>query len=255
MQNEYEIVIEDSEEVKAPTPNPDEQPKEEPKADPIPAEVKPTESPAEQPKVEEELFETPDGRKVNKEEFQKLWKEHFYPDYTRKSQRLAELEKGGGKEINNPPEKKIDAPWKDPSYVPETYAEIVEYAKAEAIKEFQETAKRQVEEKAKIESIVENEIAELKKLDPNLDQNSLFLHANKYGFTDLRKAYENMSEFNRMKLDVEQNVIKNLKKREEVPVNAKPTPPAPSDNPDVIEAPTKRFSSAQEHLAYLKGNR
>lgn len=255
MPPEYEIVIEDSEEVKTPTPNPEEQPKEEPKTDPTPVEEKPTEVPPEQPKVEEELFETPDGRKVNKEEFQKLWKEHFYPDYTRKSQRLAELEKGSGKEINTPPEKKFDAPWKDPTYVPETYAEIVEFAKAEALRELQSAAQKETEQQKALEKMVQDEISELKKLDPNLDTEALFSHATKYGFTDLRKAHLNMAEFNRMKLDIEQSVVKNIKKREEVPVNAKPTPPAPPENPDVLEISPRRFSSAQEHLAFIKGNK
>jgi len=41
---------------------------------------------------QENLLETPDGRKVPPEELARLWKEHFYPEFTKKSQRLKELE-------------------------------------------------------------------------------------------------------------------------------------------------------------------
>lgn len=37
-------------------------------------------------------FELPDGRKVDKETFEYLWKEHFYPDYTKKSTAVKTLE-------------------------------------------------------------------------------------------------------------------------------------------------------------------
>ena len=65
-----------------------------------PSEETKTESPAEkveatepvEPKVE--LFELPDGRKVDGQTLAKEFKENFIPEFTRKSQELAELKKG-----------------------------------------------------------------------------------------------------------------------------------------------------------------
>jgi len=42
---------------------------------------------------EQELYDLPDGRKVDGKTLSKEWKENFYPDYTRKSQKLSEFEK------------------------------------------------------------------------------------------------------------------------------------------------------------------
>jgi len=44
-------------------------------------------------KETEELFDLPDGRKVPAEELSKEWKENFYPEFTRRSQQLAEFKK------------------------------------------------------------------------------------------------------------------------------------------------------------------
>jgi len=44
-------------------------------------------------KETEELFELPDGRKVTAEQLSKEWKENFYPEFTRRSQQLAELKR------------------------------------------------------------------------------------------------------------------------------------------------------------------
>jgi predicted NAD-dependent protein-ADP-ribosyltransferase YbiA (DUF1768 family) len=42
---------------------------------------------------EKELFELPDGRKVDSTTLSKEWKENFYPEFTRRSQKLAEIER------------------------------------------------------------------------------------------------------------------------------------------------------------------
>jgi predicted NAD-dependent protein-ADP-ribosyltransferase YbiA (DUF1768 family) len=39
------------------------------------------------------LFELPDGRKVDASTLSKEWKENFYPEFTRRSQKLAEIER------------------------------------------------------------------------------------------------------------------------------------------------------------------
>jgi predicted NAD-dependent protein-ADP-ribosyltransferase YbiA (DUF1768 family) len=42
---------------------------------------------------EKELFELPDGRKVDSTTLSKEWKENFYPEFTRRSQKLADIER------------------------------------------------------------------------------------------------------------------------------------------------------------------
>ena len=62
--------------------------------------AQPTEQPAteqsettESETPEKELFELPDGRKVDSATLSKEWKENFYPEFTRRSQKLAEIER------------------------------------------------------------------------------------------------------------------------------------------------------------------
>lgn len=42
---------------------------------------------------EKELFELPDGRKVDSSTLSKEWKENFYPEFTRRSQQLADIKR------------------------------------------------------------------------------------------------------------------------------------------------------------------
>jgi len=42
---------------------------------------------------EESLFELPDGRKVDASTLSKEWKENFYPEFTRRSQQLADIKR------------------------------------------------------------------------------------------------------------------------------------------------------------------
>lgn len=58
----------------------------------------------------ETLYELPDGRKVDAATLAKEYKENLLPEFTRRSQRLAEYEKVGKPEIINKNEPK----WKDP---------------------------------------------------------------------------------------------------------------------------------------------
>src|SRR3972149_7800719 len=115
-------------------------PVEEPKVEPSPeVPVAPVETPADPtpdstPKVEEPvLYDLPDGRKVDAETLARKFKENFLPEFTRKSQALAEIERK--KDITSPQD---DLPaWKKPDYVPKDYGEVIELAKAEAIREMQ----------------------------------------------------------------------------------------------------------------------
>jgi len=53
---------------------------------------------------EPKLFELPDGRKVDYDTAQYIWKEHFLPEFTKKSMRLAELEKAEKEKATKKPE-------------------------------------------------------------------------------------------------------------------------------------------------------
>lgn len=229
----------------APSPEAVPAPSEPVKAPEEATEVTPTEEPAKQ---EETLYETPDGRKVNADQLTKEWKENFYPEYTRKSQRLAEIEKS--KEINRTED--TPASWKNPDYVPKDYAEVIEIAKAEAIRELQERNQKEQEYMKSIQTKIETEISELKKLDSTLDENILFQHANKYGFQDLKAAYTNMTDMKKVALDIEKRTLQNLKTREAAPV-AGNTATKTADPTAFDPSASRNFQSATDYLRSLQG--
>ena len=215
-----------------------EAPKEETPASPEPA------------KAEEQLFETPDGRKVDAKTLEKEWKENFLPEFTRKSQALAEIERK--KEKINSPEN--DEPnWKSPDYVPKDYAEVIQLAKEEAIREITDTYQEEQNRIASIKASVENEVADLKKIDPKLDENALFTHANKYGFQDLKTAYSNMTDMKKAVIDTEQKTVKNLKNRESDPVSSGAAGHSPEEGYDPNAM--SQFRSATEYYARIKGTK
>lgn len=211
-----------------------------------PAEEVPAEEPQAEPEVpnaepEEQLYELPDGRKVDAQTLQKEWKENFLPDYTRKSQKVAEYERGG-QHINKTDE---DLPaWKRPDYVPQSYAEIIEIAKQQAIEDLESSRKAEEARQSEIASKVDEQIADIKKDNPNLDESALFQHANKYHFSDLKLAYENMKEMKNAEVRTEQRVVKNLTKRKEDPVSGAPSPSGSDSgvNPNAIN----QYGSALE---------
>lgn len=201
------------------------------------------ETPVEPSTPEPTLYDLPDGRKVDAETLQKEWKDNFYPEYTRKSQRLAEYEN-----INKPQENIPD--WKRPDYVPQTYAEIIEKAKFEALDELRNQAIAEDNRAKEVASMVDTQISAIRSKDPKLDENALFSHANKYGFRDLGQAYENMRYIKQIELDTEARVLKNVTKRTD-PVAGQggpggPTPMAPNAH--------QRYGSALEFLQRIKGN-
>jgi hypothetical protein len=196
------------------------------------------------PTPEPVLYETPDGRKVDAETLQREWKENFLPEFTRKSQRLAELER---EDITGKDKPK----WKDPDYVPENYAEVIELAKAEALAELQNSARAEQERVNAIKSAVDSQIAEIKKADANLDENALFQHANKYGFKDLVLAYQNMSHIKKVVEETEQRTLKNVKTREADPISTGENATVTEDDGyDPEEA--RQYDGAASFLARLK---
>lgn len=231
-----------------PKPEPSPEAPAEPKVD-VPAD--PTPDPTAPAADEPKLYDLPDGRKVDAETLAREFRENFLPEFTRKSQALAEIERGK-KDLNNP---KDDEPsWKKPDYVPQNYAEVIELAKQEAIREMQNASHAEQERIAAVQQEVDSQLSEIKKADPKLDENALFVHANKYGFRDLKAAYTNMADMKRALVDVEQRTVKNLKTREADPISTGPTgdtPPSDGFDPQVMT----QFEGAAEYLAFIKGKK
>lgn len=212
---------------------PAEAPKEEPTEPVAPTVVpeKPTES---------ELYELPDGRKVDAGTLSREWKENFYPDYTRKSQELAKTKTPEVPLQDNKPTN----PLADPTWVPKSYAELVDIAKNEMRADMENDKKVQEEARTALENEVSSQIDVLKKADPSLNENALFLHATKYQFRDLRAAHQNMKDMSELAKNVQQTTVKNIAKRAD-PVSATPGATGARSNPN-------HFSSATEYLRSIK---
>lgn len=181
-----------------------------------------------------ELFKLPDGREVDAQTLSKEWKENFYPDYTRKSQALA------AKEAPKPVE--VD-PYANPDYVPASYKEIEDRAMDRALKAMDSREQQRVERQQQIETDVVNQLTEIKKTDASLNENALFLHANKYGFRDLKVAHQNMKDMAELAKTVQQNTVKNIAKRSD-PVSITPGATGARPNPS-------NFSNAVDYLRSL----
>lgn len=205
----------------------------------------PPEEPSPEPEPEvptEALFDLPDGRKVDAQTLQREWKENFMPDYTKKSQELAEFRR-----TTTPQKQEEVVPeWKRPDYVPKSYAELIEIAENRALERINEEKTRQEQSQKEILAAVENQLAEIKKADPAVDENALFVHANKYGFRDLVKAHENLKALNDAKLTVQQRTVKNLQSRKDTPVAGAPgSTPASTEG---VYGNHQKYGSALEFL-------
>lgn len=198
-----------------------------------PAEIVETVEPAE---PVAELFELPDGRKVDAETLSKEWKENFYPDYTRKSQALAARD--------TPLETKPTNVLEDPEYVPKTYGELAQKIKEDTLREIEERQQADIEQRKSIEDAVGAQLVDIKKVDPKLDENALFLHANKYGFRDLKQAHQNMKDMSDMVKKVQTTTAANIAKRSD-PVSVSPGATGAKSDPS-------NFSTAREFLRSLK---
>jgi hypothetical protein len=220
----------------------------------VPAEEKEvTADPApENPEAKDEpvLYETPDGRKVDAVTLQKEWKENFLPEFTRKSQELADLKRG--KDPISTPDNEPE--WKKPDYVPKDYAEVIELAKREAINEIQSSAKAEEQRIAAVQAEVDTQLSEIKTADPKLNEDALFTHANKYGFRDLKVAYANMKDMQKVVVDTEARTVKNLKTREADPISTTPGGEITEDN-GYDPRSMSQFDSANAYYAYLRGKK
>lgn len=192
-----------------------------------------------EPSKELELFELPDGRKVDAETLTKEWKENFLPDYTRKSQELAKTR------TPEVPEAKPANPLSDPNWQPQSYAELVNIAKQEMKSDLQKEEQARIDKQTAIENEVVSQLSEVKKLDANVNENALFLHANKYGFRDLRTAHQNMKDMSELAKSVQKTTAANIAKRAD-PVSVSPGQAAGA-RPD-----PSQFKNARDYLRSLK---
>tara|TARA_R110000868_G_scaffold86958_1_gene243519 strand:- start:8551 stop:9222 length:672 start_codon:yes stop_codon:yes gene_type:complete len=179
-----------------------------------------------------DLYELPDGRKVDAVTLQSEWKENFYPEFTRRSQELAELKRGTL-------ETKTPSKFEDPEYTPQSYAEIIQAAKEAALNELAEKEQARITQQEAIENEVVQQLAKVKKLDATVNENQLFLHASKYGFRDLPMAYQNMKDMSGLAKTVQKTTAQNIAKRND-PVSVAPggsvgTRPDPSAFGSAIE--------------------
>jgi hypothetical protein len=191
----------------------------------------------------EDLYELPDGRKVDAETLSKEWKENFYPDYTRKSQALAARDAAPAAKITTETPK--DSPYADPNFVPSSYEELIQAAEDRALARIDARDREATERRQAIETTVSTQLTELKASDPTLNENLLFQHANKYGFRDLKLAHQNMKDMSAQAKQVQQVTAKNIAKRAD-PVSIQPGATGTQSNPS-------NFSSAKEYLRSLNG--
>ena len=209
--------------------------------DTTPVEEKETAQPA-----EPTLYDLPDGRKVDGVTLAKEWKENFLPDYTRKSQTLAEIEKNKTKEV-------VDDPYAKPDYIPKNYRELIEVAKQEAIKETEAKQQAETERVKAIETDISNQISVLKTIDPKLNEDALFKHANdyrvKYGieFPNLQAAYQHMKDIGVLAKNVQQETAKNIQKRND-PVSTT------GGKANGVAPNPKSFTNAIQYLKAIKGS-
>lgn len=200
----------------------------------VPQETTP-EEPAKTPEVE--LFDLPDGRKVDAQTLSREFKENFLPEFTRKSQALAELEKA--KQTKTTDVK----PYQDPEWQPQTYAELIELAKQEVKSDLQREQMEALQQRQAIEDSISQQLGEIKQIEPSFNENALFVHATKYGFKDLKLAHQNMKDMSEMAKKVQETTAKNIAKRND-PVSMTPGATGAKPNPS-------QFGTAVEYLRSL----
>lgn len=205
----------------------------------------------------EQLYALPDGRQVDAATLAKEWKENFLPDYTRKSQILAgqqpqpQAQPQQPQQVINNPQQQTPV-WQDPNWQPQDYPEILKAAVQYMKYEQQQEAQQQQQYAQQVNQFVDAQIAEIKQLEPNLSEELLFQHANKYGFSDLKMAYQNMKDTNLAVQRIQQQTVQNLQNRANDPVAVKSGQQAPVNGID-YRAVQDRSVSAIDMLRKIQG--
>lgn len=153
-------------------------------------------------------YELPDGNKATGEQLLETYK-NLLSDYTKKSQVAAQVEAK-------------QQPWDNPEWEAQTSAELLQAAEARALAKIEAKQAAAQQEQATrqqaINDFVAKEVQELKKLDPNVDENRVMAHAAKYNFQSLLTAHKNLKEFEQIEKMTEERVSKAMQKRSGVPV-------------------------------------
>lgn len=212
-------------------------------------------TPTEPAPTEPKLYDLPDGRKVDAATLAREFHEKFLPDYTRKAQELSRLK--SQKPINNPetpteqPKPTDNAkPWEDPNWQPKDWGEVISIAERQAYERLTSSEKEALERQSMVEAYVNAQLDEVKALDPKVDEGQLFAHAQKYGFDNLKNAFINMKEMQQVRIQAEQNALKNINTRKAEPISTGSAPKVDDDSID--PAITNRFSSATEAFRFFK---
>ena len=192
-----------------------------------------------------ELYELPDGRKVDAQTVLNEYK-NLQSDYTRKSQELSSLKNPQHiTNDNNTPE------YKKPDWIPESYNEIIEKAKEEIYRDMESKAQAERAVEEQLANEIDTQLAEVKKLDPNVNENKLFEHATKYGIPNLVNAFNSMKDMNKVIETTRQQTIENAKKRTADPVSGQPGQAPVIDEADIYD-PRASTRSLLDHLRSLK---
>jgi hypothetical protein len=193
--------------------------------------------------TEDNLVELPDGRKLPPKEAEVEYR-NLYSEFTRRSQELATYKKAPDSKITN------NEPTEKSEWIPQTWEEVLEKS-AQAYEEKQERIKQaELQARQQNEEYVSNQLSELKKENPNLNETQLFNHALKYNFRDLKVAYSNMKDMNSMIKKATETTAQNLQKRSAEPISGGTQGGASFDG-DVYD-PSARNMSMVDYLRSLK---
>lgn len=231
--DEYEVEINGGEPISEPVENTE-----------TPSEVEPqkeveTQPVADQPNVTVKL---PDGREVTPEKAVEEYKK-LQAEFTRTSQELSKI-----KSNTNPPEKK---PYDDPDWTPESYKEILDLAEQRVIEKLKYEQESKSREEQELTALVEQQLSEVKAIDPKVDEEKLLEHATKFGIPNLVNAYNNMQEFNKALETARSEAVKQATKRSSDPVATKPNQGIEVNEDDVYEG-NYHYGSLVDALKAIK---
>ncbi len=123
-----------------------------------------------------------------------------------------------------------------------------------ALNEYQQS-RQQREAYSQAQAVAEAEMTEIKGLNPKVDENQIYQHATKYGFSNLKAAYQNLIDMQGIEKTAQAKVLKNLKIRESDPVGVSGATEPDDYTPTYqsIVGQKSIYSAAQAALRSLKG--
>ena len=168
-------------------------------------------------KVDDNLVELPDGRKLPPKEAEKEYR-NLYSEFTRKSQKLATYEKGNDSNITN-----NNQPAKDnEEWIPQTWEEVIEKSTQKLREDLEREKQAELQQRTQVENQVISQLEDLKKENPTLNETQLFNHALKYNFSDLKIAHANMKDMQASIRKATETTAQNIQKRNAEPISGGP---------------------------------